>query len=61
LAGHFAENAFAFEMMISNLGNLPYETNYGELTLEKLWGPSVLAGFEGEQTIGVATINESLA
>ena len=59
-ARHFAENAFAFEMMISNLGNLAYETKYGDLTLEKVWGPAVLAGFEGEQTVGVATINESL-
>jgi hypothetical protein len=25
-----------------------------------VWGPAVLAGLEGEQTIGVATINESL-
>jgi hypothetical protein len=59
-AGRFAENAFAFELMISNLGNLAYETRYGDFTLERVWGPAVLAGFEGEQTIGVATINESL-
>jgi hypothetical protein len=48
-AGHFAENAFAFEMMISNLGNLPYETNYGELTLEKLWGHQCWPGLRANR------------
>jgi hypothetical protein len=41
-AGHLAKNAFAFEMMISNLGNLPYETKYGDFTLERVWGPALL-------------------
>jgi Condensation domain len=50
-----------FDINISNLGNLPIETRFGDLTLERLWGPSILAGFEGEQEIGVATINGSLS
>jgi hypothetical protein len=52
---------FRFDINISNLGNLPVETRFGELTFKRLWGPSILAGFEGEQEIGVATIDGSLS
>jgi hypothetical protein len=52
---------FKFEINISNLGILPIETRFGDLTFERLWGPSILAGFEVEQEIGVATINGSLS
>jgi hypothetical protein len=52
---------FKFEINISNLGILPIETQFGELTFETLWGPSILAGFEVENEIGVATINGSLS
>jgi hypothetical protein len=56
-----AEKALAFDMMVTNLGNLPYETPFGELTLEELWGPAVLAGtVENIQTIGAATTNGAL-
>jgi hypothetical protein len=50
-----------FDINISNLGNLSIETRFGGLTLERLWGPAILAGFKGEQEIGVATINQSLS
>jgi hypothetical protein len=43
--------------MVSNLGVLPFETNVGRFKLESLWGPSVFVGIEGEQMIGVATLN----
>ncbi len=49
-----------FEINISNLGILPIETSIGALTITTLWGPSILAGFEGEQEIGVATVNGAL-
>ncbi|MEJ0094947.1 MAG: condensation domain-containing protein [Methylocella sp.] len=51
---------FRFDINISNLGVLPIETRFGALTFKALWGPSILAGFEGEQEIGVATVNGSL-
>jgi NRPS condensation-like uncharacterized protein len=51
---------FAYEICLTNLGNLPYETSFGELKLVGVWGPSVLAGFAGAQTIGAATTNGSL-
>jgi hypothetical protein len=50
-----------FDINISNLGRLSIETRYGELTWARLWGPAILAGFKGEQEIGVATINGSLS
>ena len=50
----------ANEMMMSNLGVLPIETNYGDLTLEAFWGPSVLVGIEGEQMIGAATLHGAI-
>jgi hypothetical protein len=52
--------AFAHEIRLSNLGNLPYGTGFGELKLQTLWGPSVSARFEGALNIGVATTNGAL-
>ncbi len=51
---------FAYEICLTNLGNLRYDTGFGELRLEAIWGPIVFAGFEGAQTIGVTTTNGRL-
>lgn len=56
----FELQACGCEMMLSNLGVLPIETDYGALTLEALWGPSVFVGIEGEQMIGAATLRGAL-
>jgi len=56
----FAAVAFAREGMMTNLGPLPFPSRFGALKLKALWGPAVLQGLEGEQTIGVATIDGSL-
>jgi hypothetical protein len=50
----------ACEGMVSNLGVLPFETSIGGFKLESLWGPSVFVGIEGEQMIGVATLNGAI-
>ena len=50
----------ACEGMVSNLGLLPFETNFGGFTLESLWGPSVFVGIEGEQMIGAGTLNGAI-
>ncbi|HEY0181323.1 MAG TPA: hypothetical protein VGC09_00820 [Rhodopila sp.] len=52
---------FRFDINISNLGSLAIETRFGERCIERLWGPSILAGFEGEQEIGASTLNGSLS
>ncbi|MBV8482860.1 MAG: hypothetical protein JO077_08355 [Verrucomicrobia bacterium] len=51
---------FAHEIRLSNLGNLPYGTEFGDLKLQALWGPSVSARFQGALNIGVATTNGAL-
>jgi hypothetical protein len=56
----FELQACASEVMVSNLGAWPYATNFGQLRLTSLWGPAVLIGLEGEQMIGVATIDRQL-
>jgi hypothetical protein len=53
-------HAFAHEIRLSNLGNLPYGTEFGELKLQALWGPAVSARFEGALNLGVATANGAL-
>jgi hypothetical protein len=59
-ASQFAEHGFGHEAVLTNLGNLRYQTNLGEFKLEALWGPAVVGGIEGERTIGVVTVNGSL-
>jgi hypothetical protein len=56
----FERTVGACEMMVSNLGAIPISNKFGELTLRALWGPSVLVGIEGEQMIGVATVNDQI-
>ncbi|MDT7811402.1 MAG: hypothetical protein QOJ42_1318, partial [Acidobacteriaceae bacterium] len=50
----------ACEGMVSNLGVLPFETSFGDFKLESLWGPSVFVSIEGEQMVGVATLNGAI-
>jgi len=49
-----------YELVVTNVQQFPFENRFGDLTLEGLWGPSTLNGFEGEQVVGVATVNGSL-
>ena len=53
-------NAFDAQIMFSNPGHLPFDSNFGPLKLETLWAPCALRGIEGEQTLGAVTINGSL-
>jgi hypothetical protein len=56
----FELQACACEGMVSNLGVLPFTTSVGRFKLESLWGPAVFVGIEGEQMIGVATLNGAI-
>ncbi|WP_263359672.1 phthiocerol/phthiodiolone dimycocerosyl transferase family protein [Acidicapsa ligni] len=51
---------FNEQASISNVGILPYESTFGDLKLVAVWGPAVLRGMKGEQTLGAATINGAL-
>jgi NRPS condensation-like uncharacterized protein len=55
-----AAGAFARDLMVSNLGQMPYESHFGQLKLEAVWGPTALQGLEGEQNVGVATTNGAI-
>ncbi|AEU36219.1 condensation domain-containing protein [Granulicella mallensis] len=52
--------SIGFELMVSNLGRVPFQADFGDLTIEALWGPVINQGYEGEQTISAATVNGSL-
>jgi len=58
--GAMAAEGFAHEITLTNLGNLAYETDFGKLKLEAVWGPGVSASTAGTHTIGVTTTNGSL-
>ena len=53
-------NMFNAQVMFTNLGRLPFDSNFGPLKLETLWAPVALRGIEGEQTLGAVTVNGSL-
>jgi hypothetical protein len=53
-------NAFNAQVMLSNLGRLPFDDTFGPLNLQTLWAPCALRGIDGEQTLGAVTVNGSL-
>ena len=54
-AAEFGANLFASEVMLTNLGGLSFDRQFGLVTLKALFGPAVLTGFENYQTVGAAT------
>jgi len=56
----FLTHAFASEVIISNVGKLPFSSDYGALRLKSIWGSSFLTGAIDEQIVGVGTVDESL-
>jgi hypothetical protein len=58
--GEAGARLFQFDIHVSNLGAVSIPTSYGSLWLRQLWGPAVLVGFEGEQVLGVSTVNGRL-
>jgi NRPS condensation-like uncharacterized protein len=59
-AAQIAAVAFARDLMVSNLGQMPYESEFGKLKIEAVWGPTALQGLDGEQNIGIATTNGAI-
>ncbi|WP_158615495.1 condensation domain-containing protein [Acidipila sp. EB88] len=58
--GGFIESVIAAHMMVSNLGAVPFPAERNQLRVTAVWGPATLIGTEGEQIIGVATLNNEL-
>jgi hypothetical protein len=48
------------EVLLTNLGLINFNTDFGDLQLKSLWGPMVLTAHPLAQTIGVATFNGEL-
>jgi hypothetical protein len=48
------------KISVNNLGAIPFGARFGELTLEAIWGPCILLGYEGERLISAATVDGSL-
>jgi hypothetical protein len=59
-AAAIAAQGFAHDILLTNVGNLGYGTDFGELELKAVWGPAVTARLVSAHTIGVTTINGSL-
>ena len=53
-------NVFAMDILLTNLGPTPYDSAFGELQLDSLWGPAVLGGLRPMLTIGAASTNGAL-
>lgn len=59
-AAGLLSGVFAFDILISNLGDQPIASTYNGLTLNALWGPLITAGFPDTQLIGVCTVGDTL-
>jgi NRPS condensation-like uncharacterized protein len=54
------KNAFNHEIMVTNLGKVKYNTDFGKLKLKAIYGPMVRSGKGMEQTVGAISSNGSL-
>lgn len=50
-----------YDLVVTNLGRLPFGQQFGSLRIEALYGPVVLTGMENEQIVGVATLGDQLS
>jgi hypothetical protein len=55
-----AKESQAHEATLTNLGNLPFDTRFGDLKLTSMWGPAIVLRAQTGQTVGAATANGSL-
>jgi hypothetical protein len=58
-AASMLEHAFAMDLLLSNLGRIPYSQEFGHFFIQRVWGPAVLAG-EKTQAVGVITTGDQL-
>jgi len=56
----FIEPVFAYQVAVSNIGELLYTGKEAAVRIAAMWGPSNLLGFEAEQLISAVTINQCL-
>jgi hypothetical protein len=56
----FIEPVFAYQVAVSNIGEVLCASKESAVRITSMWGPSNLLGFDGEQLIGAVTIHECL-
>jgi hypothetical protein len=56
----FIEPIFAYQVAVSNVGELQRPRKASAVRITSMWGPSNLLGFEGEQLVGAITVNDCL-
>lgn len=56
----FMEGHFLAEGMVTNLGVIPFGSNFGSLRLDAVWGPATLTVGREAQTIGAVTLGGRL-
>jgi len=54
------QSGIAREYMVSNLGRIAYDPDFGAFQMTGLWGPIALSGYTGDQTIGICTIQNRI-
>ncbi len=59
-AAEMLQHEFAEDVLLSNLGRIPFDIKFGNLRLLALWGPAALAGLPDIQTIGAITLSGKL-
>jgi NRPS condensation-like uncharacterized protein len=50
-----------YDLVVTNLGRLPFGRQFGSLQIEAIYGPAVLDGAENEQLVGVMTLGDQLS
>jgi len=56
----FIDHVFAYQVGISNIGEVPGISSNSGVRLTSMWGPAWLLGCDGEQLIGAVTVNGHL-
>lgn len=56
----FIDPVFAYQVGVSNIGEVPGARSDSEVRLTSMWGPTWLLGCDGEQLIGAVTVNGCL-
>jgi hypothetical protein len=56
----FASQGLKHDLVVTNVQRIPFDTNFGDIHLEAVWGPSALNEVEGVQAVALATTNDSM-
>jgi len=51
----------ARDLMLTNIGQIPFECDFGAVRISAVWGPLALSGYPGEYTVGIATTHGALS